>query len=289
MIAFPLATFSMNQKARMQSDIITLAAIKESTSEDKVAAALSLAGLVSEMSTYLAIRAAIGYPIYSLSLYLMGLGDDDKEEEKKKKFQRIMTNSAGTIATDLFSPLPMSNNSMLDIVNFAIDKYYGYKNEGKEELTDKQKKRREEDIKWYKDNGIDVPEEYKKLIAEEPMQFYTPDNLDETVFMGTGGIAISKIIQSSEFEKMALTGKFEKESYGKKTTKYLLPQDQKVLKEWAAIPILYNLGFMPAEMNAIANNLMQIAQKRAITEKQKEKQEADAKWYKDNGITPPKD
>ena len=47
MIAFPLATFSMNQKARMQSDIITLAAIKESTSEDKVAAALSLAGLVS--------------------------------------------------------------------------------------------------------------------------------------------------------------------------------------------------------------------------------------------------
>jgi len=267
MIAFPLATFSMNQKARMQSDIITLAARKKSTSEDKKAAALSLAGLVSEMSTYLAIRSAIGYGLYSLSLSLMGLGDDDKEEEKKKKFQRIMTNSAGTIAADLFSPLPMSNNSMLDIANFALDKYYGYKNEGKEEYTEKEK----EEIKRYQKEGWQLPEKYSAPMAEEPMQFYTPDNIDETSLMGTGGIAISKIIQSSDFEKMALTGKFEKESYGKKRTKYLLPQDQKVLKHWAAVPALYNIGFMPAELNAIANNLMQIAQKRALTEKEMEK------------------
>jgi hypothetical protein len=268
MIAFPLAVFNMNQKARMQSDIITLAARKQSTAEDKKAAALSLAGLMVEMGSFLSINGAKAYLLYNLSLSLMGLGGEDKEEEKKKKFKRIMTNASGTIATDLLSPLPISNSKILDIGNFALDKYYGYKNEGKEEYTEKQK----EEIKKYQKEGWELPEKYKSPMAEEPIQFYSSDNIDETDLMGTAGIAIAKIIQSSEYEKTALTGKFEKESYGgKKITKYLLPEDQKVLKEWAAIPALYNIGFMPAELNAIANNLMQIAQKRALTEKEMEK------------------
>ena len=274
MIAFPLAVFNMNQKARMQSDIITLAARKQSTAEDKKAAALSLAGLMVEMGSFLSINGAKAYLLYNLSLSLMGLGGEDKEEEKKKKFKRIMTNASGTIATDLLSPLPISNSKILDIGNFALDKYYGYKNEGKEEYTEKEK----EEIKRYKKEGWDLPEKYKAPMAEEPIQFYSSDNIDETDLMGTAGIAIAKIIQSSEYEKTALTGKFEKESYGgKKITKYLLPEDQKVLKEWAAIPALYNIGFMPAELNAIANNLMQIAQKRALTEKEMEKKKQELK------------
>lgn len=268
MIAFPLAVFNMNQKARMQSDIITLAARKQSTAEDKKAAALSLVGLMVEMGSFLSINGAKAYLLYNLSLSLMGLGGEDKEEEKKKKFKRIMTNASGTIATDLLSPLPISNSKILDIGNFALDKYYGYKNEGKEEYTEKQK----EEIKRYQKEGWQLPEKYSAPMAEEPIQFYSSDNIDETDLMGTAGIAIAKIIQSSEYEKTALTGKFEKESYGgKKITKYLLPEDQKVLKQWAAIPALYNIGFMPAELNAIANNLMQIAQKRALTEKEMEK------------------
>ena len=212
-----------------------------------------------------------------------------RKKNIKEKTDNIIKNSITSASTDLLAPIPLFNTAVVDLVNIGLSQYYGIKNEGKEELTDKQKEKRKEDIKWYKDNGIELPENYKTPLAEEAFQLYSAENIDQTALMGSGGIAISKIEQAAEFEYAATTGKILDKSYGKTRIKYLLPQDQKVLQQWAVAPVLYNLGLLPAEFNNIANNLMKIAKGRAITEKQKEKKEADAKWYKDNGITPPKD
>ena len=63
----------------MQNDLVVLFN-KMSSTEDKSLAARSLFGLVNEMSSYLTIRAAIGYGLTYASVLLMSLDDDEEEK-----------------------------------------------------------------------------------------------------------------------------------------------------------------------------------------------------------------
>ena len=103
-VVFPFANFSMNQKARMHSDAITLFSKGQST-EDRKAAARSLAGLSVESLMFHSISVGIRYLLFQATLNMF-----DYEEEEKDKEKRIKAQTKGvatSIAKDIVSPLPV--------------------------------------------------------------------------------------------------------------------------------------------------------------------------------------
>lgn len=112
---FPFATFLINQKNRMYSDVLI---IKNPTSlpGETSKAARSLAGLAVETATF----NVVGYQITQGLAALAGsvFGEDEEEEEKRKGFQKI--GRLGLAISDIASPIPLLDDQVIGLVNNII-------------------------------------------------------------------------------------------------------------------------------------------------------------------------
>ena len=125
-------SFTLNQKTRMYSDIISLTS-KVSTRQDKLLAGKSLAALSPEMATFSIVSAYLSSQIYNAVLYMMGVDESEEEKEKRRKrrSEQIITN----IAKDFLSPAPLTDAVILSTINKVLDKYNKIYSEDEEDAT----------------------------------------------------------------------------------------------------------------------------------------------------------
>ena len=227
-VAMPFANFAMNQKARMNSDIITVTSSYYSK-EDKVAAARSLAGLAGEMAMFYALSSMIRSLIWWGTS--SALGYEESEEDKKKRMGYELKGIASNFVRDAVSPMPMLDAPIMVGANKVLNLIQG-------EPEDK----------------------------EENFQLY--ENVDKGVWddWGVLGIAFNKAGNMLEKSSTAVTGEYESNNRWK--TKYELTERGQYLMMWSAVwSILYNTGALPSEFGTVSNNIEKIVKKKESKKK----------------------
>jgi hypothetical protein len=228
---FAFMGFTLNQKTRMYSDIISLTS-KVSTRKDKLLAAKSLAALSPEMATFSIVSAYLLDIIYNGVLNMMGVKESEEEKEKRRKRrnEQIATN----IAKDFLSPAPLTDAAIVAIINKALDQYDKVYSGDKDET----------EFKLFEDRENKLFEDW-----------------------GAAGITISRTLSLIELMNTAYSGEFEKEyQQGKVATKYLRDKDREILSWLTVVQVAANLGLLPSEASTVVSQAEKIAKKRALSE-----------------------
>jgi hypothetical protein len=270
-VVLPFASFSINQKQRMYSDIRTWMD-KNATDEDRKSAIASLAGTFVEMSTYQVIGWSIRYYIYQAIAQAIA-GYEEPEEDKEKSLRYSLQYSISSFIKDVFSIAPVTDYATLEAFDYLanwgqdlagymdadIDKMVKESNQkrldrGEEEMTaDEERKFRE------------------KQFDENRWRF--EDFEKEGIDLGTISIAWQKAGEWKELASMAATGKFEKVTDYGTETRYIRPEDMKAVKAMAATDFLFLAGMMPVEEHAISSKAIKYIKKKSMTEVEHNKYE----------------
>ena len=116
-IALPFASFQMNQKARMLSDLNTLFGGTGATAEERKVAKESLGGIAAEQAFFHTLGLLFTQIVASFAL-----GEDEKSEEQKdKEFMTRLKGRATSIFTDVFSPAPFLDFALTETANAAVN------------------------------------------------------------------------------------------------------------------------------------------------------------------------
>jgi hypothetical protein len=217
-IFLPFSNFLLNLKTRMYTDINVLTG--SATSEDKVIAGRSLAGIGAEMVMFNALSVFFSNSLKQIAYSLTDFDDEDKIEEN---YNNYLKSRLGTMAVDIFSPMPIADFYVLSLFNFAAKKL----------SKDK----------------------------EDPFQFYNSPTELETD-LGTIGVGTKEIVKLLETSsKLINDGVIETEVNGK-TRKYRLNDKEKALLALnAASKLLYVVG-APADLGRITDDVQKILEER---------------------------
>jgi hypothetical protein len=265
-IVLPFASFILNQKARMYNDLNTITS-KTATSEDKVIARRSLAGLAAELATFQLIGFGVRrlYDMIAASL----LGDDEDEEAKKKKMINATKYPIKSIVNDVVSPLPMTDFISTWGLNKALAQYPWMSDKEIKDAVESRNK-----VLELKGEPTMTESEEKEFIAkikEEATYQVFEDDFDRSY--GMIGIAGSTYQELAEISKLSTTGEFTDEYQGRETTKKLLESDREKVKYAVPFLIAYSTGVLPKDVGSISKNYVNRIKKKAVTEKQYERYE----------------
>jgi hypothetical protein len=272
----PFASFTLNQKSRMVSDIKVLGINSGASKQDKIIAARSLLSLPLEMALYQSIGLAIRWGYLAIAKGIIGAVVDDDDEEKEKllgmEISKEMKNATKyplrSMVTDFLSPIPIADNTVVGGANYLlsqlsvdqdmIDEAVSKKNlmlevSGKEKMNDKEKQ-----------NFI---EKYKQ---DREYQLFN----DEKKSYGTIGIGYDTYKELMGNINTAYTGKYTQDYMGNESERFLLPKDQDNIKNAVIFETLFALGIVPRDVNTISKNIIKLSKKNSLTEKQYEKYEA---------------
>jgi hypothetical protein len=272
----PFASFSLNQKSRMVSDIKVLGINSGASKQDKIIAARSLLSLPLEMLLYQSIGLSIRLGYLAIAKGIIGAVADDDDEEKEKllgmEISKEMKNATKyplrSMVTDFLSPIPIADNtvvgganlllSQLSVDQDMIDEAVSKKNlmlkaSGKEKMNDKEKQ-----------NFI---EKYKE---DHEYQLFN----DEKKSYGTIGIGYDTYKELMGNMNTAYTGQYTDDYMGKKSERFLLPKDQENIKNAVIFEALFALGIVPRDVNTVTNNIIKLSKKNSLTENQFEKYKA---------------
>jgi hypothetical protein len=266
-IVLPFASFILNQKARMYNDLNTITS-KTATSEDKVIARRSLAGLAAELAAYQMIGFGIRrlYDMIAASL----LGDEDDEETKKKKLINATKYPVKSIVNDIVSPLPMTDGITTWGLNQALAQYPWMSDKEIKDAVESRNK-----VLELKGEPSMTEAEEKDFIAkikEEATYQVFDDEFNRSY--GMIGIVGSTYQELGEMSKLATTGEFTDEYQGMETTKKILDSDREKVKYAVPFMIAYSTGLLPKDVGSISRNYVNRIKKKAITEKQYERYDA---------------
>ena len=265
-LLMPFAGFSLNQKSRMYSDIVT-AASKTTSKEDRIIAIRSLSGLGVEMAAYHGIGFAIrAYLLMAIADAITG--DEPSDEDREKVLDNQVSYMTESVIRDVLSPLPATDYAVIWGMNKLMQEYQDKfpntdgaklaldaRNEsltlrGKDELT-------KEEAKKFTDNWI---EENKFNLLNK-----------ETASLGTYSIASQKSKEFMELYNMAINGEYEQEFAGKITVKKILPSDREAAKNMIPYMAAHMIGLLPAETSSISRYVMKNVKKKGLTEAKYEK------------------
>ena len=125
----PFASFSLNQKARMISDLKTLGLYSGASKQDKMIAFRSLFSLPFEMALYQGIGLTIRLSWLALAGYIVGAisGDDDDEEKERllgiemsKEMKNATKYPLRSLITDFLSPVPPADQFVVGTANYLL-------------------------------------------------------------------------------------------------------------------------------------------------------------------------
>ena len=272
----PFASFSLNQKSRMVSDIKVLGINSGASKQDKIIAARSLLSLPLEMLLYQSIGLSIRLGYLAIAKGIIGAVADDDDEEKEKllgmEISKEMKNATKyplrSMVTDFLSPIAIADNTVVEGANYLlsqlsvdqdmIDEAVSKKNlmlkaSGKEKMNDKEKQ-----------NFI---EKYKQ---DREYQLFN----DEKKSYGTIGIGYDTYKELIDNMNTAYTGQYTDDYMGKKSERFLLPKDQENIKNAVIFEALFALGIVPRDVNTVTNNIIKLSKKNSLTETQYEKYKA---------------
>jgi len=217
-IFLPFSNFLLNLKTRMYTDWNVI--FGQASKEDKIIAARSLAGIKAEMLMFNAMSVFMANGMKEIAY---AITDYDDEEKKKENYDNYLKSRLGTMAVDLFSPLPVSDYYVLTGLNWVMSKM----------LKDK----------------------------EDPFQFYNnPTELEKD--LGTITVGPSEVIKMFEsLSNLINDGVITREVRGEEQ-EYILSDDEKnLIALIGAAKVLYILG-APAELGRVSDQINKILEER---------------------------
>jgi len=273
----PFASFSLNQKARMISDIKTLGLYSGASKQDKIIAARSLFSLPFEMALYQGIGLAIRLSWLGLAGYIIGAvaGDDDDEEREKllgikmsKEMKDATKYPMKSLVTDFLSPIPLADYPTVGVANYLL-RQLPLDKEMLDDAIDKKNLMLEVSgkDKMNNDEKQDFIEKFKK---DHEYQLFN----DEFKTLGTVGVAFDIYNEIIDNSITANTGQYTQDYMGNKSQRYLLPKDQEMIKKANTLQWVYALGILPRDANTLAKNVIKLSKKNSLTETQYEKYKA---------------
>jgi cytochrome c1 len=266
-IFIPFASFILNQKARMYNDMITITS-KTASSQDRVIAMRSLAGLGVELLAYQMIGFGIRRLYDNIARWL--LGDEDDEETKRKKLINATKYPIKSIVNDIISPLPILDDFTTMGFNQALAQYPWMDDK---EIKDAVKERnRILELKGDDPMDAEAEAEYIDKIKNEAMyQVYRDDNERKYGMIGIAGDTYKEV---AEISKLYATGEFTDEYKGMEIKKKLLDSDRKDVGMAILPMVLYSTGLLTKDVGTIGRSYVNRIKKKAVTEKQYERYDA---------------
>jgi len=269
-VLLPFASFSINQRARLINDLITIKNNlfnKTASKEDVSIAWKSLFGTLVEQATFQAINYSIGMLLYSAAQGIAGHDDDEEEWEKRKK--RATQYPLRSLAADITSPTPLVDDLFIDFYDLILSNMAAPSESEINKAINDEKKLREELGKDFSDSQIKT---FREKYIEDNTYQLSPNYINtEDGKWGMLSIASDQVMRLSENSEMATKGTFTSDYQGKETTKYLTDKDRRIAQGvFYMLDVPYTTGAGFKEMGQVANKTYSIIKKRALTENQYE-------------------
>jgi hypothetical protein len=261
-ILFPFASFAINQKSRMYSDVATLTST-DGSYEDKVTAMRSLGGVITEMLAYQSLGLYIRYAIL-MAVREALTGYEPDEEEKDKWFDNQAKYASRQTIVDLASPAPIADYWVIEAVNKMIE---AVSNPSDSTIQD----------------AVNVENEARMLKGEDPLEGYKKDEWianwkkeqikdkqflnDSDMSFGTLGIIGDKAGKLLDMIEVANTGVLNYEFAGQKQEKFIMEKDREAVKTMIPYMALYVAGFAPKEVEDASRYVIADTKKMGVSMK----------------------
>ena len=118
---FPYASFSINSRAKIATDIATIYNWKQVSSEDRTIAGKSLAGTLSEQAVFHGLNMTRLFLLGTIASLIYGDDDDENEEERKKRMKDASKFPIKSLIGDLVSPAPVLDEILVDVFDIFSD------------------------------------------------------------------------------------------------------------------------------------------------------------------------
>ena len=266
---FPFMSFVVNQKSRMTTDVSIMFS-GDASRADRKAAARSLGGLILEMAAFHSLSFAIKYLIINSIASVIGGEDEPEEEDVQKSLERQLSYTIGTVAKDIFSPVPLFTDSpVIYGADFLMKKIApSYMEDDAKEALKTENEARELSGKPALE-GKKAQEFIDNYIEERRIKASQYDS------QGPGGvyrITLDKGIEVYKSLNLAYNGEFESEGFGgKMETKYIDSEGQDKMKEIMPYYLAWSALGIPAEFGSVFRKIENnVKKENKLTEKQHE-------------------
>ena len=279
-ILLPFASFGLNQKARLNSDIINLGS-KTTSAEDRKIAFKSATATVAEMLTYRAISVGIGYSFYKAAAAIVSgfIGDDDDEDKEndKKWFESSTKFPVKSMINDLFSPIQLTDQYVTIGVDYLLSLNTGYTKSELDELV-----KQEDEIRSLKDQDPMTDRQKEKFIQESKNKsiYQIGGKWDATAGWGMASIASDLYKKIYDDIILANTGEFQDDYKGNVTIKKIRPIEQALIKNTLIFSTLFAAGLLPKESDQMVTKVVNMVKKNAMSESEYTKYEDFKKEFK---------
>jgi hypothetical protein len=279
-VLFPFSSFRMNLRDRLTTDLRSLSINSSSkygvTPGQKVKAFRSLSAIGAEMVVYNGIRFAIGKAMIYAAAGILGYDDDEIEEFVDKQTTNLWKSVISNASTELFSPIPYTDDSLLKAMNWML-KTTGIGDPSGNKVDEYIKQ--ENNIR--KSNGKDPLEgeelkaKREKFLTDNMFQFYVSDEIS----YGALGIQPKKFMELYDVINAYKTGEYETEYNGNITNKKLTEKGREKLKA-AALMKIWSTTIGDRDTDKLSNTIFKLVKsKEGMSEGQNQKYEAVKKEF----------
>ena len=280
-VLLPFASFGLNQKARLNSDLINIGS-KTTSFEDRKIALKSVTATIAEMAAYRAISVGIGYGFYKAAEAIIKnyVGDDEDDDDDKERDKKWFLSSVKfplkSMINDLISPLPLTDEYVTMGADYILSLNTGYTEAELDELV-----KTENEIRGLKDLDPLEGRQLKKFREEEKQKsLYQLAGKYESSKFGMASIFYDAGLKFYNEYQLAMTGEFKDEYRGNVTTKKIRPVEQELIKNSLIFSALYMLELLPKEADQMTTKVVNMIKKNAMSESEYEKYEGFKKEYK---------
>ena len=279
-ILFPFASFGLNQKARLNSDIINMVS-KTASAEDKKIAVKSALATITEMLAYRAISVGIGYGFYKSAAAIIsgfiGDDDDDDKENDKKWLESATKFPLKSMVNDIVSPIQMTDRYVTMSTDFLLSLTTGDTEAELDELV-----KQENEIRSLKDQDPMTERQEEKFRQESKNKslYQVGSKYDDNAGLGMISIASDLYKKIYDDYTLATTGEFQDDYKGNVTIKRIRPVEQDLMKNTLYFSALFAMGALPKESDQMVTKVVNMIKKNAMSESEYEKYEDFKKEFK---------
>lgn len=279
-ILFPFASFGLNQKARLYSDIINMGS-KTTSAEDRKIATKSATATIAEMLAYRAISVGIGYGFYKAAAAIISgfIGDDD-DDDKENSLKWLLSATKfplKSMVNDIVSPIQMTDRYVTMSTDFLLSLTTGDTEAELDELV-----KQENEIRSLKDQDPMTERQEEKFRQESKNKslYQVGSKYDDNAGLGMISIASDLYKKIYDDYTLATTGEFQDDYKGNVTIKRIRPVEQDLMKNTLYFSALFAMGVLPKESDQMVTKVVSMIKKNAMSESEYEKYEDFKKEFK---------
>jgi hypothetical protein len=258
---FPYASFSINSRAKIATDVATIYNWKRVDFKDVAIASKSLLGTLAEQAAFHTLNMSRLFLLGTIASLIYGDDDDETEEEREKRLKNASKFPIKSFMGDLVSPAPVLDEILVDVFDMFSDDL-SVTEKDVNDAVNKENERRA--LNYIGNAGSKF-----KMNPEEERKFREKYLRDHSYKLGTDypgakdsgkyGLFSVGYDQWKRFVdryEMATTGEYiVTDQFGNTTKKYLGDQDKNLVK------LVYFIGDLPAIIGGSFKEGSQISNK----------------------------